>query len=279
VTVDSMQVYRGLDIGTASPTPEERSRVVHHLVDVAEPTEDWSVARFQAAARAAVADIGARGKRALLVGGTGLYVRAVVDDLRFPGEDLDLRARLTVRGSTPEGLAALHAEVVARDPQAAARLEPGNVRRIVRALEVMDLTGERFSASGAGLGTYGPTVFPVSLVGIWCPPALLARRIATRVDLMYERGLVGEAEAAAAGLGRTASQAIGYREALAVVAGELDERAARAATTARTRRFARRQVRWFRRDPRITWLGSAETDALSPSLLECWRDRHRSAKE
>lgn len=267
-----MQVYRGLDVGTASPTAAERARVVHHLVDVADPSEDWSVARFQVAARAAVADIAARGRRAVLVGGTGLYVRAVVDDLRFPGQDLAVRAALEARAASPGGPAALHAELAERDPVAAARTEPGNVRRIVRALEVMEITGEPFSASGAGLGVYGEPVFPVRLVGIRCPLDVLDERIARRVERMYADGLVAEARrAAAAGWSRSAAQAIGYREALAVAAGECDEAEARALTVARTRRFARRQLRWFRRDPRIGWLDGPEPAALLPALLECCR--------
>ena len=270
VSVDSMQVYRGLDVGTASPSAAERARVAHHLVDVADPSEDWSVARFQAAARAAVADVGSRGRRALLVGGTGLYVRAVVDDLRFPGQDLAVRAALEARAANPAGLAALHAELVERDPVAASRTEPGNARRIVRALEVMAITGEPFSASGAGLSTYGETVFPVRLLGIRCPLDVLDERIARRVDRMYADGLVDEARRVAV-WSRTAAQAIGYAEARAVAAGECSEADARAVTVARTRRFARRQLRWFRRDPRITWLESPEPDALLPTLLECCR--------
>jgi tRNA dimethylallyltransferase len=277
VAVDSMQVYRGMDVGTASPSAAERSRVRHHLVDVADPGEDWSVARFQVEARAAVADIEARAKRALLVGGTGLYVRAVVDDLRFPGEDLEVRARFEAEADEPGGLTRLYEELVARDPAAASRVEPGNRRRIVRALEVMEITGQPFSASGAGLAEYGPTVFPVRLFGIWLPPAVLDARIRDRVDHMYAAGLLEEARALTAPgrapLSRTAAQAIGYREAIAVVDGSApDVAAARAATALRTRQFARRQVRWFRRDPRVTWWGTAANpDALGPALLECCR--------
>jgi len=156
VSVDSMQLYRGLDVGTAKPTAEERARVRHHMLDLAEPTEDWSVAQFQDAARTAVRDIEARGRRALLVGGTGLYVRAVVDNLQFPGEDAAIRARIDRRAEEPDGLAALYAELAQRDPAAAARIEPGNRRRIVRALEVIELTGEPFSASGVGLEHHDP---------------------------------------------------------------------------------------------------------------------------
>jgi len=271
-----MQVYRGMDVGTASPTPAERARVPHHLVDVADPHEDWSVARFQAEARAAVDAIAARGRRALLVGGTGLYVRAVVDDLRFPGEDLEVRARFEAEADEPGGLGRLYEELVARDPVAAARVEPGNRRRIVRALEVMEITSAPFSASGAGLEEFGATVFPVRMFGVWLPPAVLDDRIRARVERMYADGLLDEARALTApgrALSRTAAQAIGYREAIAVVDGSApDVVAARAATALRTRQLARRQIRWFRRDPRVTWWGTAANPAaLGPALLECCR--------
>ena len=276
VTVDSMQLYRGLDIGTAKPTVGEQARVPHHLLDLVEPTEEWSVAQFQEAARAAVREIEDRGRRALLVGGTGLYVRAVVDDLQFPGEDAAIRARIDARADEPGGLATLYAQLQQQDPAAAARIEPENRRRIVRALEVIEVTGRPFSASGVGLGEHGTTVFPVRMLAVWLPNDVLTARIATRVDEMYAAGLVDEAKALAHrypdGLSRTAAQAIGYREAFAVASGVLDEDAARAATALRTRQFGRRQVRWFRRDPRIAWLGTVENPAdLGPALLECCR--------
>jgi len=271
-----MQVYRGLDVGTAKPTPEERARVPHHLVDVIEPSEEWSVARYQSEARAAVADIEARGHRALLVGGTGLYVRAVIDDLRFPGEDSEVRSRLDAQAADADGLARLYDELAARDPAAAARIDPGNRRRIVRALEVMEITGQPFSAAGVGLSHHGPTVFPVRLLGVWLPAAILDQRIRARVAQMYSAGLLDEAAAlvapGVAPVSRTAAQAIGYREALAVLDGTAADADAAAATAQRTRRFARRQIRWFRRDPRITWWGTrGNPDALAPALLECCR--------
>jgi tRNA dimethylallyltransferase len=224
-----------------------------------------------------VADIEARGRRALLVGGTGLYVRAVVDDLRFPGEDRSVRARLEAEAAEPGGLVRLYADLVARDPVAATRVEPGNVRRIVRALEVMEMTGQPFSASGVGLDHHGETVFPVRILGIWLPGAVLHARIGARVERMYANGLLDEVGGLTAPgrppLSRTAAQAIGYREALAVVAGdEPSVDAARAATALRTRQFARRQIRWFRRDPRVLWWGTATNpDLLAPALLECCR--------
>ena len=195
VSADSMQLYRGLDIGTAKPTVVERACVPHHLLDVAEPTDEWSVAQFQDAARAAVRDIEARGRRALLVGGTGLYVRAVVDDLQFPGEDAAVRDRIDARADEPDGLAALYAELEQRDPVAASRIEPANRRRIVRAHEVIELTGRPFSATGVGLDHHGPTVVPVRISA--CGWAVLTARIAARVGAMYSADLVDEAKALA----------------------------------------------------------------------------------
>ena len=275
VSVDSMQVYRRLDIGTAKPTAAERAAVPHHLVDVADPSEDWSVARFQAAARDAVTDIEARGHRALLVGGTGLYVQAVVDDLRFPGEDLELRAGLEGRTSEPGGVAAAYAELSERDPDAAARIDPHNARRIVRALEVIRLTGKPFSSFGPGVGVFGPTAFPVRLAGIWLPRPVLADRIESRFAAMQEAGLLDEVRGLAGsngGLSRTARQAIGYKELLAHLEGaEPSVEAAFETAVRRTRSFARRQRMWFRRDPRITWYGAGENPAsILPALLASW---------
>jgi tRNA dimethylallyltransferase len=274
VSVDSMQVYRGLDIGTAKPTARERAAVPHHLIDVADASEDWSVARFQTAARDAIADIESRRKRAFLVGGTGLYFQAVVDPLHFPPEDLTVRAEFEGEVTTPEGLAAAYAELQRVDPVAAARIDPGNARRIVRALEVITLTGEPFSSFGPGMQSYGRTVFPVSIVGLSMPSDVLARRIELRFATMRAAGLVDEVRTLAAhgGLSRTARQAIGYKEVLAYLEGtEPSLDAALDEAVRRTVRFARRQVRWFRRDPRITWVevGENPCDVL-PSLLALW---------
>src|SRR5262245_35003825 len=218
-----MQVYRGMDVGTAKPTAEERASVPHHLIDVTDPWDDWSVQRTQIAARAAVADIESRGHRALLLGGTGLYVQAVVDDLRFPGEDLEVRAAIEARTATPEQLDAAYAELRRRDPDAAQRIEPGNARRIVRALEVIEITGEPFSSFGPGLQEYGETVFPVAIAGIWLPRDVLRLRIEQRFAAMRDAGLVDEVRALAddpRGWSRTARQAIGYKEVLAYLEGE-----------------------------------------------------------
>ena len=269
-----MQVYRGLDIGTAKPSVADRAAVRHHLIDVAAPDEDWSAARTQQLARAAVADIEARGHRALLVGGTGLYVQAVVDDLRFPGEDLTLRADLEASTRDPGGVAAAYATLAERDPVAAARIDPHNVRRIVRALEVITLTGRPFSSFGPGLQEPGPTVFPVHMVGVWLPRARLAERIAARVDTMRHAGLVDEVARLRdhPGLGRSAARGIGYQEIdEALAAGSDVAPAAFDAITRHTRSFARRQRMWFRRDPRIAWVGTTDNPcALLPALLAAW---------
>lgn len=276
VSIDSMQVYRGMDVGTAKPSAAERATVAHHLVDAAEPWDDWSVARFQTEARAAVAAIEARGHRALLLGGTGLYVQAVVDDLQFPGEDLALRAEITERvEGDPDGLAAAYRELERADPPAAARIEPTNTRRIVRALEVIESTGQPFSSFGPGLGEYGPTVFPVQMAGVWMPRAILRDRIEQRFGAMWDGGLVDEVrrlDADPRGWSRTARQAIGYKEILASLRGDgPDLDVAREVAVRRTRALARRQRMWFRRDPRITWFGTPHNScALLPALLAWW---------
>jgi tRNA dimethylallyltransferase len=273
VSLDSMQVYRGMDVGTAKPTAAERRAVPHHLVDVADPGTEWSVVRTQEAARAAVATIEARGARALLVGGTGLYVQAVVDDLTFPGEDLARRAELEAETAQPGGLARAYERLRRADPQAAARIDEHNQRRIVRALEVIELTGRPFSSFGPGLERFGRPVFPVAIVGCWLPRAVLAARIAARVSGMRAGGLVEEVRGLAAGpLSRTAAQAIGYKEVLAWLRGDLPSLdAALDLVVRRTRSFARRQRMWFRRDPRVTWLGTVQnSEALAPALVATW---------
>jgi tRNA dimethylallyltransferase len=274
VSLDSMQVYRELDIGTAKPEASARRVAPHHLIDVADPTEDWSAARTQALARAAVDQIEARGHRALLVGGTGLYVQAVLDGLRFPGEDLALRAELEARTREPGGIAAAYAELGTRDPAAAARIDPHNARRIVRALEVIELTGQPFSSFGPGVSAHGPTAFPVQMAGVWLPRDALGERIDRRIGVMRASGFAHEVRRALqrGGLSRTARQAIGYEElAEAFERGDEPDDAVYAAIGRRTRSFARRQRMWFRRDPRILWHATADNPcAVLPSLLATW---------
>jgi tRNA dimethylallyltransferase len=250
VAVDAFTVYRGMDVGTAKPTPAERAEVPHHLVDVLDPSQELTVADFQRSARAAIAAVAARGATPLLVGGSGLYWRAVVDPLRFPPTDPTVRATIAARWERdPEGA---HAHLAARDPQAAARIGPGNLRRSVRALEVLELTGERFSAFDDAWSRYD-AVYPGLAVAYLEPEGgVLRERIAVRAATMVADGLLDEAAAlrASGPLSRTARQAIGYAEAFAVLDGDAsaDDLADRIAT--RTWRYARRQRSWFRRDPR-----------------------------
>jgi tRNA dimethylallyltransferase len=279
VSLDSMQVYRGLDIGTAKPTRADRSEVVHHLVDVAEPSEEWSVQRTQEAARAALADIESRGRRALLVGGTGLYVRAVVDDLEIPPTDQSVRDRLDRDVESDEGLTRGYARLTELDPSAAVRIEPGNRRRIVRALEVIELTGRRFSSFGPGIDEYPAPAISVTMLGLRFIPTELGERIAARFATMRRAGLVDEVRSLAdlpsdQSMSRTAREAIGYRELLAHFAGDipaLDD--AFDAAVRRTRRFARRQRTWFGRDPRVVWIdGTQSATDLAGDALRVWRD-------
>jgi tRNA dimethylallyltransferase len=250
VAADAMQVYRGMDIGTAKPTAAERDEVPHHLVDVADPGDDFSLARYVELGRAALADIESRGKRAVIVGGTGLYVRGLVDDFEVPGQWPAVREELERDPDT----AALHRRLTELDPVAASRMEAGNRRRIVRALEVTVGSGRPFSSFGPGMAAY-PLVATVQL-GLEWPLDELDSRIESRAHAMVDGGLVAEVEALAArpgGLSRTARQALGYREVLEHLDGVVSLDEAVKTIVARTRQFARRQVRWFRRDPRIVW--------------------------
>ncbi len=264
VSADSMQVYRGMDIGTAKATPTERAEIPHHLLDVADPAEDYSVARFQVDVAGVIAGIEGRGHRALVVGGTGLYVQAVVDGLALPGEWPELKVRL--EADPPENL---HRRLAEADPLAASRIEPGNTRRLVRALEVTLGSGRPFSSFGPGLGTYPRTAF--RLAGVWLPRPVLAERIETRYRTQMATGFLDEVRRLQTTMSRTARQALGYRELLDYLAGARTLAEAVEVATSRTRQFARRQRSWFRRDPRITWLGAAENPVdLLPALLGDW---------
>lgn len=249
VAVDAFTVYRRMDLGTAKPARAERDEVPHHLVDVLDPDQDLTVAAFQGWARAAVDDVLARGATPLLVGGSGLYWRAVVDPLRFPPTDAHVRARLEERwGDHPAGA---HAHLARHDPVAAERIGPGNLRRTVRALEVRELTGAPFSAFDDGWDRYGGVYDELRVAYLEPPGDQLRARIATRAERMVADGLLDEAAALRTGpLSRTAAQAIGYAEAFAVLDGELPAEQLTAAIARRTWRYARRQRSWFRRDPR-----------------------------
>jgi len=248
VNADAMQLYRGMDIGTAKLSLEQRRGIAHHQLDVLEVREEASVAAYQRHARADIAAIGARGRIAVLVGGSGLYVRAALDRLDIPPTDRTVRARL-----------------VALDPTAADAIEPRNGRRIVRALEVVELTGRPFSASLPAREHVRPTV----VVGLVADRSLLDARVDERVRRMWRQGLVDEVRTLVTqGLrdGRTASKALGYSQALAHLDGTMTPAEAQEATATATRRYARRQESWFRADPRIVWLPHDARDLVDRAL-------------
>ncbi|MDF9869704.1 MULTISPECIES: tRNA (adenosine(37)-N6)-dimethylallyltransferase MiaA [Streptomyces] len=257
VNADSMQLYRGMDIGTAKLTPAERDGVPHHLMDIWDVTEAASVAEYQRLARTEIDRLLSEGRTPVLVGGSGLYVKGAIDALEFPGTDPGVRARLE-QELTEHGSGALHARLATLDPGAAQAILPSNGRRIVRALEVIEITGRPFTANLPG----DEAVYDALQIGVDVERPELDERIRTRVDRMWEAGLVDEVrDLEARGLreGRTASRALGYQQVLAALAGECTEDEARAETVRATKRFARRQDSWFRRDPRVEWLSGAET--------------------
>jgi tRNA dimethylallyltransferase len=264
VNADSMQLYRGMDIGTAKLRPAEQDGVEHHVLDIWDVTEPASVAEYQRLARAAVDDVAARGRVPLLVGGSGLYVRAVLEEFDFPGTDPGLRADLEAELAA-HGAARMHARLSERDPVAAARILPTNGRRIVRALEVIAITGGPFTAE---LPTPRP-VYDAVQIGVDRDTADLDDRIERRVDAMWAAGLVAEvADLATKGLrdGRTAGRALGYQQVLRHLDGGCTEDEARAETTRATRRFVRRQRSWFRRDPSVRWLDAARPDLVEAAI-------------
>jgi tRNA dimethylallyltransferase len=270
VNADSMQLYRGMDIGTAKLTVAERAGVPHHVLDIWDVTEPASVAVYQRLARAAIDDIAGRGRVPLLVGGSGLYIRAVLEDFDFPGTDPDLRAELE-RELAEVGPAPLYARLQAADPVAAGRILPSNGRRIVRALEVNALTGTTFTAA---LPEPRP-VYDAVQIGVDVDTALLDERIAARVDAMWAAGFVDEVRGLLErGLreGRTAGGALGYRQIMNHLDGQCGADEARAETVRATRRFVRRQRSWFRRDGRIRWLDGTAPDITQAALHAVGQD-------
>ena len=280
VSVDSMQVYRGMDIGTAKPSPDEQAEVVHHLIDVVDPWEPFEVHTFQSAVAAVLADVHFRGRRALLVGGTGLYLRAVVDGFEIPGRFPKVAAELELTPDTAESTVVLHRRLADLDPRAAERMEPTNRRRVIRALEVCLGSGRPFSSFGPGLDAFPPA--PVRMVGVRLPQPVVADRIERRYRRQMIDGFLDEVRTLRSGppMSRTAAQALGYRELAAHLDAlergddhpDLEEALDEAIR--RTRAFARRQRAWFRRDPRISWLDAdlVPADVLG-DLLEI-ADRH-----
>ena len=262
VSVDSMQIYRSMDIGTAKPTAAECSEIPHHLIDLVEPGEEFTVAEFQSRATEVIADIRGRGVLPVLVGGTGLYMRAVVDGLDIPSRYPLVRSELEDEPST----AALHRRLVGLDPAAADRMEPTNRRRVLRALEVTLGSGRAFSSYGPGLECYSPV--PFVMVGLRWEMSDLDARISSRLTRQMMDGFLEEARALMEHpLSRTAAQALGYRDLLAHLRGELSMDEAVERTEIRTRQLARRQMRWFRRDPRILWF---DAPVVASDVLTVW---------
>jgi tRNA dimethylallyltransferase len=273
-SVDALAVYRRMDIGTAKPSrpSDPASRHRWHLVDLAEPSEDFSVARFQSEARSALSAIHREDRAAVLVGGTGLYHRAVIDDLRLPGRYPDVAVRLEAEAAErgPRAAPVLHERLRELDPVAAGRMEPTNLRRVMRALEVTEGSGRRFSEFGPGLEAYPPT--ETVIVGLGLDRPSLDDRLATRLAEQLEEGLVEEVRGLVdepGGLSRTARQAIGYAEIIEHLAGRCSLEEALATAHRRLRQFARRQEAWFRRDPRVQWLPAGD-DRLVELVVKRW---------
>jgi tRNA dimethylallyltransferase len=265
VNTDAMQVYRGMDIGTAKLPAYERRGIPHHLLDLLDVTEPATVAEFQGWARAVVEDCRARGVSPVLVGGSALYTRAVLDRFVFPGTDPDVRRRLE-HELAEVGADNMHARLTAADPGAASQILASNTRRVVRALEVIEITGRPFTAS---LPDHTYHYADVHQVGLDVDRRDLDRRIAERVDRMWEAGLVDEERRLEAGLrrGRTAQRALGYRQVLDHLSGTLTEAEAKQQTLTATRRFARRQDSWFRKDQRITWVAWDDPSRAEKALV------------
>ncbi|WGW13138.1 tRNA (adenosine(37)-N6)-dimethylallyltransferase MiaA [Saxibacter everestensis] len=273
VNADAMQFYRGMDIGTAKLPVSHRRGIAHHLLDILDVTEDASVARYQQDARAVVRTLRDQSSPAILVGGSGLYVRAVVDDLEFPGHDPQIRAALERRAET-EGPGVLYQELLTRDPAAAEKIAPANVRRVVRALEVIELTGQPFSAT---LPEYR-YVMPTVQLGLRLDRGILDDRIARRVVTMWDQGLVDEVrtlEERGLRSGTTARRALGYAQILDYFDGRCSQDEAIEATIVQTRQFARRQETWFRRDKRVDWLDASSSPATllreARGVVEAWK--------
>ena len=255
INADSMQLYKGMDIGTAKLSVDERNGIPHHLLDILTVEEDASVAQYQTLARAAIDDIRARNKAAIIVGGTGLYIKSIIDEMNFPETDPELRKKLESEAELL-GTAELYSRLRLLDPEAATAIEPANTRRIIRALEVIEVTGQPYSAN---LPSDTSLRYPEALhIGLAMERSSLAPRIEARVHRMWQSGLVAEVDTLIeAGLlrGSTAQRAIGYAQVIAMRNGEISESKAIEETIVATRQYVRRQETWFKRDPRIQWIG------------------------
>lgn len=266
-----MQVYRYMDIGTAKATEQQRADVAHHLLDLTDPDDDFDVTRWARAARVALAEIEARGSAALLVGGSGLYVQALVDGLDPPGRWPDIAAQIEAEPDTER----LHRRLALLDPLGASRMEPTNRRRVIRALEVTLGSGQPFSSFGPGLDTYPPTTWHVA--GVWLPRPVVAQRISLRLQNMLAEGFLDEVRSLLdrpQGWSRTARQALGYRELAAHLESGVPLGQAVASAESHTRRFSVRQRSWWRRDPRITWYETNQNPlAVADAMLRDWKRR------
>jgi tRNA dimethylallyltransferase len=258
INADSMQLYKGMDIGTAKLTLEERRGIPHHLLDILSVNQDASVAQYQSLARTAVDEVRSRGKAAILVGGTGLYIKSVLDEMNFPETNPEIRRKLE-ENSELLGTAALYQRLKELDPEAAASIEPANTRRIIRALEVIEVTGEKYSAN---LPSDTSVKYPEALhFGLAMERSTLAPRIETRVHRMFDQGLFAEVEKLMSeGLleGTTAQRAIGYAQTIALVRGEMTQESVIEETIVATRQYVRRQETWFKRDQRIQWIAEGQ---------------------
>ena len=261
LSMDSMAIYQGMNIGTATPSDEEQREVQHHLINIVEPTEEFSVSQFQEAANNSLKEIERRKQKALLVGGTGLHVRAVVDNLSIPGQFPEVKREIESEFDT----AKLYKQLESLDPDAAKKMESTNRRRVVRALEVTLGSGKPFSQFGPGMDSYPPT--PFTQIGLQLSRETIDKRISERYEQQIANGFLEEVETVMAkGISRTAAPALGYKEFYSHLRGECSLEEATEKAVIATRRFARRQERWFRRDPRIKWL--EVTEDPSEVLLE-----------
>lgn len=268
ISIDAMQVYRGMDIGTAKPSMEERSLVPHHMLDIVDPSDVFTVAEFQAQYRNVLADLQMRRTLPILVGGTGLYLRAVVDDMDIPGTWPEVRARLDSEAAD-QGSEVLWERLHREDPKAASKMEPTNARRIVRALEVLEGSGRPFSSFGPGVDEYPPT--PVRQVALRWDRDVLRGRIRRRVHDMMQAGLLDEVRSLmGGGLSRTARQALGYKELIDHLEGRMNLETAVDSVIVHTSQFAIRQERWFRRDPRVIWFDVHKdpVDEVVPHIID-----------
>ena len=266
ISLDSMQIYKRMDIGTAKPTREEQAKIPHHMIDIVEPHEEYTISQFQIEAQNAIEEIESRGMLPLLVGGTGLYLRTIIDDLKIPGQFLETRQRLELNPNTAE----LYQKLSELDPVASTRMEPNNRRRIIRALEVTIGSGTKFSSYGPGLSVYNESAYQI--IGLRRERDEIDRRITTRFYAQMESGFLNECEALIDSqdpLSRTASQALGYKHLFQYLKGECSLDEAVEAAIKDTKKYARKQERWFRRDPRINWIDIDDDVAESlPQILK-----------